>query len=190
MIAIAYLVVLCACGPHSRTTGGTSATSTSSLQTQGIAPMPPRAAPTTVPAGTDAIAVSGMNDGAALRGELSLLRATTLKPVVQHPMSDSSFLGVIGDRAYIDDWCCNGRGDTYQPATIYSVSLKDGSESQHTDLAPDPEAHPANLQPLGQGAQNYLISKYFYVVVGPVTYRYDVDYLQRPPKRMATPTMP
>jgi hypothetical protein len=143
-----------------------------------------------VPAGPNAIAVSGYNDGAALRNELSILRAATLKPIVQHYMTDSSFLGVIGDRAYVDDWCCNGRADVYQPATIYSVSLKDGSESEHVDLAPDPDAHPGRLQPLGQGEHNYLIGNYFYVVVGPVTYRYDVGYLQRSPKRMATAATP
>lgn len=140
-----------------------------------------------VPAGESAIAVFGVNDGAALRDELSLLRATTLKPIVQHFMTDSTFLGVIGDRAYIDDWCCNGRADVYQPATIYWISLRDGTESQHIDLAPDPQGHPGNLQPVGQGEHNYLIGNYFYVVVGPVTYRYDVRNLQKPPNRMATP---
>ncbi|MGZ3497872.1 MAG: hypothetical protein ACXWNK_13205 [Vulcanimicrobiaceae bacterium] len=139
------------------------------------------------PAGDDAIAVSGFNDGATLRSGLTILRARTLQPITANLMSDSTFLGVIGDRAYIDDWCCNGRPDVYQPATIYSISLKDGSESERVDLAPDPQAHPGNLQPLGQGEHNYLIGKYFYVVVGPVTYRYDVHDLQKPPKRMATP---
>lgn len=143
-----------------------------------------------VPAGADAIAISGFNDGATLRNELSILRATTLKPIVRHYMTDSTFLGILGDRAYIDDWCCNGRAEVYQPATIYSVSLKNGTESEHIDLAPDPQAHPGSLQPIGQGEHNYLIGKYFYVVVGPVTYRYDVGYLQRPPKRFATPVTP
>lgn len=143
-----------------------------------------------VPAGPNAIAVSGVNDGAALRNELSILRAGNLKPIVRHFMSDSTFLGVIGDRAYIDDWCCNGRADVYRPATIYSVSLKDGTESEHIDLAPDPDAHPGRLQPLGQGEHNYLIGRFFYVVVGPVTYRYEIGYLQRPPKRMATAATP
>jgi hypothetical protein len=140
-----------------------------------------------VRAGSRAIAVYGYNDGAALRGELRLLRIDTLAPIVKHSMADSTFLGAIGDRAYIDDWCCNGRADVYEPATIYSVSLKDGSESTHVDLAPDPQAHPGNEQPLGQGANNYLIGSSLYVVVGPVTYRYDVNALQKAPERFATP---
>ncbi|TAM76692.1 hypothetical protein EPN44_05075 [bacterium] len=138
------------------------------------------------PVGDDAIAVSGFNDGAALRSGVSILRARTLQPIIAHVMRDSTFLGIIGGRAYIDDWCCNGRPDVYQPATIYSISLKGGSESERVNLAPDPQAHPGNLQPLGQGKRNYLIGKYFYVVVGPVTYRYDTRDLQKPPKRMAT----
>lgn len=137
-------------------------------------------------AGTSAVAVAGYNDGAAMRNELSILHATTLRPIVNHPMTDSTFLGVIDDRAYIDDYCCFGRGGKYQPATIYSVSLKDGSQSQPVDLAPDPEFH-SGYPPVGQGAWNYLIGRYFYVVVSPITYRYDVFDLQKPPKRMATP---
>lgn len=101
-------------------------------------------------------------------------------------MTDSTLLGVIGDRAYIDDWCCFGRPDVYQPATIYSISLKNGSESVHINLAPDPEAHPALQQPLGQGGHNYVIGKHFYVVVGPVTYRYNLFDLHRPPTRLTT----
>lgn len=137
-------------------------------------------------AGTSAVAVTGYNDGAAMRNELSILEATTLRPIVRHRMTDSTFLGVINDRAYIDDYCCFGRGEKYAPATIYSISLKDGSESRPVDLAPDPELH-SGYPPVGQGAWNYLIGKYFYVVVSPITYRYDVLDLQKPPKRMATP---
>src|ERR1700693_49041 len=137
------------------------------------------------PAGNGAVAVLGFNDGAVLRAALTFLRARTLQSITPDIMSDSTFLGVIGDRAYIDDWCCNGRSDVYQPATIYSISLKDGSESEGVDLAPDPQAHPGILQPLGQGEHNFLIGKYFYVPVGPVTYRYDVRNLRKPPERMA-----
>jgi len=74
-----------------------------------------------------------------------------------------------------------------QPATIYSISLKDGSESKHVNFAPDSQAHSGNLQPLGQGENNYLIGTYFYVPIGSVTYRYDVRDVRKPPKRMATP---
>lgn len=138
------------------------------------------------PAGEGAIAVSGFNAGATIRNELSILHARSLKPVVLHSMSDSTFLGDLDDRAYIDDWCCNGRADEYQPATIYSISLKDGSESPPVNLAPDPQSHPGNLQPLGQGGRNYMIGQYLYVVVGPVTYRYELRDLRKAPARMAT----
>jgi hypothetical protein len=141
------------------------------------------------PAGNATIAVLGFNDGATLTSGLTFLSAQTLHPISSHAMSDSTFLGVIGDRAYIDDWCCNGRSDVYEPATIYSISLKDGSASEGVNLAPDPQAHPGELQPLGQGDRNYLIGKFFYVVVGPVTYRYDVRNLQKAPTRMATPAI-
>jgi len=147
------------------------------------------------PAGTHAIAVFGYTDGATLQNQLSILDATTLKPIVKRAMSDSTFLGVIGDRAYIDDWCCNGRTDQYSPATIYSVSLKDGTESEHVDLAPDPESHPGNMAPMGQGQHNYMVGHYFYVVVenggrNTITYRYDVFHLDRPPVRMrSTPQL-
>jgi hypothetical protein len=139
-----------------------------------------------LPAGDDAIAITGWADGAALRQQLTILRASTLRPIMK-TASDSTFLGVRGDRAYIDDWCCNGRPDVYSPATIYSISLKDGTESPHVDLAPDPELHPANEQPLGQGAHNYMVGDYFYVVVGPVAYRYDVRDLTKPPSRLRAP---
>jgi hypothetical protein len=121
--------------------------------------------------------------------QLSILDSTTLKPIVKHLMTDSTFLGVIGDRAYIDDWCCFGRPDAYAPATIYWISLKDGTESKHVDLAPDPQSHPANLAPLGQGEHNYMLGHDFYVVVADdnknsMTYRYDVFHMDRPPLRM------
>ena len=141
------------------------------------------------PAGAHAIAVFGYTDGAALQNQLAILNSTTLKPIVAHAMGDSTFLGVIGDRAYIDDWCCNGRTDQYSPATIYSVSLKDGTGSKHVDLAPDEQSHPPNLVPPGEGEHNYMLGHYFYVVVtddnrNSITYRYDVFHLNRPPVRM------
>lgn len=139
------------------------------------------------PAGTNAVAITGWIDGATLRSVLSILRTPTLNPVVADDMQDSTYLGTIDDRAYIDDWCCNGRADEYLPATIYSVSLTDGSEGKHVDLAPDPQAHPAASQPLGQGEHNYMIGSYLYVVVGSVTYRYDVRDLNRGPTRLSTP---
>jgi hypothetical protein len=142
---------------------------------------------TIAPAGASALVVTGFNGGAHLRSGLTILHKRTLRLITAGVLSDSTFLGVIGDRAYIDDWCCNGRADVYQPATIYSISLKDGFESKHVDLTPDPESHPGDVQPFGQGEHNYLIGNYFYVVVGPVTYRYDIRNLQKPPLRMATP---
>ncbi|HEY9179881.1 MAG TPA: hypothetical protein VIO32_04125 [Candidatus Baltobacteraceae bacterium] len=137
-----------------------------------------------MPAGTRDIAVFGTTDGAVLQAQLALLDAATLRPIVQHDMTDSTFLGVYRGRAYIDDWCCFGRADVYRPATIYSVSLKDGSESPHVDLTPDPQAHPGESQPLGQGESNYRIGNYFYVHVQDVTYRYDLNDLRKPPVRM------
>ncbi len=137
-----------------------------------------------LPAGDNAIAISGWADGAALRAELTILRASTLRPILQDA-TDSTFLGVRGDRAYIDDWCCNGRPDVYSPATIYSVSLRDGTQSSHVNLAPDPALH-TDIQPLGQGAHNYIVGNDFYVVVGPVTYRYDLRDLKKAPLRMAS----
>jgi hypothetical protein len=140
-----------------------------------------------VPAGDTAVVVEGWNDGAALRDDMAILQKDTLKPVTDRPMSDSTFLGVIGDRAYIDDWCCFGRADQYRPATIYSISLKDGSASQPVDLYPEPDLHPARMQPLGQGARNHLQGEYFYVVTQNYTYRYDVRRLKAPPVRSITP---
>ena len=140
-----------------------------------------------VPAGRNAIAVSGFNDGAFLRNGLTFLRAKTLRQIGPKLISDNTFLGVIGDHAYIDDWCCFGRPDEYRPATIYSISMKNGAVSTSVDLAPDPKAHPANMQPLGQGEHNYLLGRFLYVVVGRTTYRYDILNLKLRPKRMLTP---
>lgn len=139
------------------------------------------------PAGPSAVAINGWNDGAALQNGLSILRTSTLKAIVAHAMPDSTYLGTIGDYAFIDDWCCNGRADEYLPATIYSISLTDGTESKHVDLAPDSQAHPADSQPLGQGEWNYMIGTSLYVVVGPITYRYDVRDLRSGPIRLSTP---
>ena len=140
-----------------------------------------------LPAGQREIAVSGFSDGAMMTKEVIILHAKTLKTLPPGLMSDSTFLGVIGNRAYIDDWCCFGRPDEYRPATIYSISLENGSASRSIDLAPDPQAHPTNSQPLGQGEHNYLIGRYFYVVVGRETYRYTILNLAHKPKRMLTP---
>ncbi|HZT13187.1 MAG TPA: hypothetical protein VFA29_10315, partial [Candidatus Baltobacteraceae bacterium] len=141
-----------------------------------------------VAAGSKAVVVEGWNDGAALRNDMAILDKNTLKTIVDRPMSDSSFLGVVGDRAYIDDWCCFGRADQYRPATIYWVSLTDGSASEPIDLNPEPNLHPVRMQPLGQGEHNYLQGNYFYVVTPNYTYRYDVRNLNATPVRMVTPT--
>ena len=93
--------------------------------------------------------------------------------------------GVVRGRAYIDDWCCFGRCDVYRPATTYSISLQNGTKSERIDLRPHPQAHPGNQQPLGQGEYNYLVGHYLYVVVGFVTYRYDILDLRKPPRRLA-----
>lgn len=138
------------------------------------------------PAGDAAISVFWTDDGASLVDRLLFVTAVTLKPIMDEPASDSLFLGTIGNRAYIENFCCFGRPDVYEPATIYSISLKDGSASESVDLAPDPQAHPPAAQPLGQGEWNYLIGKYFYVVVQNITYRYDVTNLSLPPVRMKT----
>lgn len=140
-------------------------------------------------AGSNALVVEGWNDGAALENDLSILRSMTLKPIVHHRMTDTTYLGTIEEQAYMDDWCCHGRPDVYQPATIYSISLEDGSESEHVSLAPDPQLHKSR-EPLGQGGRNYLVGTRFYVVVGDVTYEYDVDNLSKAPKRLATAPTP
>lgn len=139
-----------------------------------------------VAAGERAIAVEGWTDGAALRNELAILDRHTLEPITGQ-MTDSTFLGVIRDRAYIDDWCCLGRDNEYRPATIYSISLKNGAATRPVDLYPQPKLHPARMQPLGQGEKNYLRGDYFYVVTPNYTYRYDIRNLRAPPRRTITP---
>jgi outer membrane protein assembly factor BamB len=141
-----------------------------------------------VPAGDSAVVVEGWNDGAALRSDMAILDKNTLKPISDRQMSDSTYLGVIGDRAYIDDWCCFGRADQYRPATIYSISLKDGSTTEPVDLYPEPDLHPVGVQPLGQGERNYLEGGYFYVVTPNYTYRYDLVKLGSRPVRTVTPS--
>ena len=138
-------------------------------------------------AGENAIVAEGWNDGAALSNNMAILDRKTLRPISRKGMTDSTFLGVIGERAYIDDWCCFGRPDEYRPATIYSISLKDGSATKPVDLAPDPNLHPPRMQPLGQGEHNYLDRHDFYVVTPNYTYRYDVRNLHEPPVRTVTP---
>lgn len=141
---------------------------------------------TIVPSGARAVAVEGWADGAALRNELAFVDVRTGNQIGAM-MTDSSFLGVLDGRALIDDWCCFGRPDVYRPATIYWMSLADGSHSTPVELAPDPQGHPGRMQPLGQGASNYLIGTFLYVPVGTVTYRYNVRDLTRPPVRLTTP---
>ncbi len=141
-------------------------------------------------AGKEWLAVQGWSGGAALVNILVILRRNTLQPINDRPITDGTFLGVIGDRAYIDDWCCHGRADEYRPATIYSISLRDGTQSAPVDLRPDPNRHPANLQPLGQGEHNYMQGHYLYVPVDDVLYRYDILHLRLPPKRTRIPAQP
>lgn len=138
-----------------------------------------------LPAGNNAIAVSGYTSDPTF-ALVELLRADTLKPILRDALPDSTFLGVVRGRAYIDDWCCFGRTGVYRPATIYSISLQTGTKSERIDLRPDPQAHPGNQQPLGQGEHNYLVGHYLYVVVGFVTYRYDILDLRKPPRRLAS----
>ena len=41
-------------------------------------------------------------------------------------------------------------------------------------------------QPLGQGENNYMVGQHLYVVVGPITYEYDVRDLTVGPRRLST----
>lgn len=136
-------------------------------------------------AGPQALAVNGWIDGAALQNRLLFMRLPALT-AIGDPISDATYLGMYDGRPYVDDWCCHGRADEYRPATIYSVSLTDGTSSDPVDLAPEPALHPARMQPLGQGARNYLRGHYFYVVVGDDTYRYDLRDLKAPFVKLKT----
>ncbi len=93
-----------------------------------------------VAAGARAIVVEGYNDGSHITMQAALLRSETLSPISSGDMTDNSFLGTIGDRAYFDDFCCNGRADTYLPATVYYIALSDGTESPKVDLTPDAQS--------------------------------------------------
>jgi hypothetical protein len=137
-----------------------------------------------VPASKEWLAVQGWDEGAAIVNRLVIVRRDTLEPITRKAITDGTFLGVIGDLAYIDDWCCNGRADEYRPATVYWISLRDGKQGEPIDLRPDPDQHPANLQPIGQGEHNYMRGRYLYVPVGDVVYRYDVFDLRVPPYRI------
>ena len=66
-----------------------------------------------VPASKSVIVVKAWADGATLHNELFILNGATLRAIVSGSFTDSTFLGVIGGRIYIDDWCCNGRGDEH-----------------------------------------------------------------------------
>ncbi len=136
--------------------------------------------------GDSTLAVEGWGDGAALHEELLLVRTSDFS-LIGEPLMDHKFLGTVGGKAYIDDACCWGRADQYRPATIYSISVPAGEPSKAVDLYPDRRAHEAEVQPPGQGAANYLIGKFLYVVVGDITYRYDVTDLHKPFVRMRTP---
>lgn len=142
------------------------------------------------PAGDSAIAVMGSRDGAMIVDDLFFLDARTLKQINKQQMSDTLFLGVIGDRPYLDNLCCFGRSGEYRPATIYTMSLRNGSTTVPVDLRPDADGHAADQDPPGQGDRSYLIGRTFYLVVYDpryhvdFAYRYDITRLDRPPVRM------
>lgn len=123
------------------------------------------------PAGTHALALAGFSSGAELNFSRTLVRADTLR-TIGDPRSDTSFVGVVGTDAVLDDACCNGRPDVYDPATLVLESLETGRLISTVDLRPDPQLFPADKRPIGQGATTALIDGHLYLAVIPMLYDY------------------
>ena len=123
------------------------------------------------PLGRCALAVAGTTDGAHLVSQSAIVDCKQLRAIVPQG-SDLSVLGAIGNTAVLDDLCCNGRPDVYQPATIILANLATGKESPAVDLRPEPDRYPANHRPIGQGSAAMLDGNELYLVVDRTVYRY------------------
>ncbi|MBV8371246.1 MAG: PQQ-binding-like beta-propeller repeat protein [Candidatus Eremiobacteraeota bacterium] len=136
------------------------------------------------PLGRCALAVAGTTDGAHLVSQSAIVDCKQLRAIVPQG-SDLSVLGAIGNTAVLDDLCCNGRPDVYQPATIILANLATGKESPAVDLRPEPDRYPANHRPLGQGSAAMLDGNELYLVVDRTVYRYgDPRSLLSSPQRI------
>ena len=78
---------------------------------------------------------------------------------------------------------CTGRADEYRPATILRVDVRDGSQRAPVDLRPDPERFPPP-RGVGQGSVAALDGAHLYLAVPPMLYDYEVDALDRSPRRV------
>ena len=137
------------------------------------------------PLGRCALAVAGWTDGAHLVEQSAIIDCKHLRPIVRQG-SEVSVLGAVGNTAVLDDLCCNGRPDVYEPATIVLANLTTGEESRPIDLRPEPERYPANQRPIGQGSAVMLDGNELYLAVDRTVYRYgDPRALLTTPQRVA-----
>lgn len=134
-----------------------------------------------------ALAVVGWSSGATTRAQLAVLRAADLHEVVP-PREETLLVGSVGDTAILDDLCCQGRTDTYRPATIVSVDLRDGTTSEALDLRPDPDRFPPKGQGPGQGWNGAAIAgTHLFLGIPPMLYDYgDARAPAHEPDRLLT----
>lgn len=141
------------------------------------------------PAGQSALALGGYSDGAAMAFHEALVRRDTLQSI-DGPRQDVTFLGMDHGQAILDDGCCFGRPDVYEPATIFHVSPDTGRASTPVDLRPDPQLFPADQRPIGQGAAAALIDGRLFLAIQPMLYDYGNPLiLTQTPKRVLNTLM-
>jgi hypothetical protein len=134
-----------------------------------------------------ALAVAGWTSGATLLAYVAVLRATDLHELVS-PRLETLLVGAVGDTAVLDDLCCNGRTDTYRPATIVNVDLRNGATSEPLDLRPDPDRFPPKGQGPGQGWNGAaIVGTHLFLGIAPMLYDYgDARAPAREPERLLT----
>jgi hypothetical protein len=116
--------------------------------------------------GPDAVVVEGYSSGATTRGRVAVVRAANLKPIVVK--TDATVLGLVGNTAIINDFCCNGRGQGTAPATLLRFDLATGRSAPPIDLQPEP----GRLQNLGAGAYAAMVDGHLYFAFTPSLYDY------------------
>jgi hypothetical protein len=124
-----------------------------------------------VPLGVCAYAVTGWSSGAMLLEHSEIIGCRRLEDIVTNG-PDTYILGAVGNIAIVNDICCHGRPDVYQPATIFHADLATGATSRAVDLRPEPERYPADRRPIGQGATAGLEGNALYLGVDHTLYTY------------------
>lgn len=125
------------------------------------------------------IGLEGSASGAYLYRQSAIVRAATLAPIVALG-PDLLLLGSRGERAFIDDVCCQGLPSDSAPGTLVERSLASGASLASVPLHPYAHALAPDRDLPGAGPA-LLVDRALYVATHDALFAYSLDAVTAPP---------